>query len=393
MAGEFKVYKKKEWWREDSEVPDYARKMDESVKQKKEEEYELKRGSDGRNKPSITGSYAGTKGKARAKKTVAEKTEVRARTMKEADYDEYDDYEGDDLEDEGMDDVGMDDEGINDESDVPMEADGEDFGGSVCTCPNCGAKLVIETADEEEAEGEDIDGMDDVSPEEESEFKDDEMGAESEEKDLTVPKFESKKDKYDRIQKKVESKRNSKKEESDADFEKAYLEWKKERMKRIEALKAKGKKRVESESEIGIEYGSDTPDMVKKGTTNTGTKTDVGAGNDDDPDITSSSTPDLVTKGQTNTGTKTIQSEKTKARKAIAEKEQSAVTDPFEDEADADAVTTDDFANLPVDVGADPDAITKYKGVQERRAVRKTNPDGAIHESFDFKKLVRGEYK
>lgn len=381
MSSGFKVYKKREWWRESGEVPDYARKMDEAVKpaSKKEEEYELKRGSDGRNKPSITKAYAGEKGQSRAKKVVSEKSKhLVAKKMKEADYedDELEDYSVNDLDDTDV------DSDINDVSDDPMEADPMDdvpAGGNICTCPACGAKLVIETSDEE--------GDEDLEGEVGDEFEaNDDMDVESDEDDITQPKLESKIDKY---QKKVEGKKKSIIDE-EAEFEKAYQEWKKERAKKLEAKKGR---KVEAESEIGVEYGSDTSDMAKKGQTNSGTKTDVGAGNDDDPDITSSETGDMVKKGQTASGVKTVQSEKKKvAKKPIAEEEQAATTDPFEDGDDLEGMLDgDDFADIPVDVGADPDAITKYKGVQERRAARKAGTSG-MKESFDFKKLVRGDY-
>jgi len=413
---DFRVFKKKEWWRESGETPDSARRLGESAPKKKNEEYDLKRGDDGKNHPSITTKYAG-KSKVEAPKKVAERVK-KVRQIVEAEFDDEDEDEFDvedtsmDSEGEGFGAMGDDDMDASDDmSDINPEDDlemgDEGMGETVCTCPACGAKLVIETADEEEAEGEEF-GGDDFGDDEGFESDEeigDGMGVESEDKDMSlpdedeedeIPKLESKKDKFGKYAKKVEAKRAKSIKEEEREFEEAYASWKKERIRRIEALKSKGRKKLEAESEIGVAYGSDTSKVVKKGQTNSGSKTDVGQGNSDDFGIAPQDTKDMVRRGQTNSGSKTQQSEKkVMKRKPIAEEEQAAVTDPFEDEADADAVIGDDFANVPIEVGADPDSITKYKTVEARRKARKnsTLSESVGESTFNFKDLVRGIYK
>jgi len=388
MAENYRTYAKKEWWREEGEVSDKERRMTEATK--KREEYDLKVGDDGRNHPSIVTKYAsGSKKQAEAKKTLTVKK------FKEDEFEDQDEYSDQtmDTESELGDEVALDDEGINDESDIPMESE-EAGEGCVCTCPSCGAKLVIETSEEEELEGElDDEGLDGEMDLDTEEHPD--IGVESEDSDLTVPKMEAQKDKFTAYKKKMEAKKNSASLGDEKSFEKAYQEWKSEKKKRIEAISKKSRK-SEAESEIGVEYGSDTPKIVKKGQTNSGSKTDVGEGNSDDFGIAPKDTGAIVKKGASNSGSKSSVSEKQRmARKAIAE-EQQATTDSFEDLDDASAVTGDDgdYADIPLEVGADSDSISQYENVQKRRKARKEG--ASMKESavpFDFKRLVRGEYK
>lgn len=385
MAEKIKSYPKRKWWMEEGEELDSARRMKEAVARKKEY-FDLKAGSDGKDQPSITTKYTGKVG---SKKKVVEKKVVAKK------YVEADEFED---EDEVMDDdMGMEMEaGINDEADV-IDTDDEvmgDMGGeeAVCTCPNCGAKLVIEAIPEDEDEGMEDEGMEDEMGDS------DMMDAESEEDDMTVPKLESKKDKFNKYAKKVESKK--KVADSEESFEEAYKKWKEERRKRLEAMKAK-KRKVEAESEIGVEYGSDTKGMVGPGKTKDGQKTDVGKGNDDCFAPQSSSTSDMVGPGKAFSGQKASVSangvrtseKKVVAKKAMAEEE--AVSDPFEDENDLEGNLGGDldYADIPVDVGADPDSIEKYEAVQKRRKARDMKESTSMKEAFEWKKLVRGEYK
>ncbi len=396
MAEGFKTYKKKEWWREEGEVSESERRMKEGSAKRKQE-FELKAGSDGKNVPSITTKYSPKAGR----KKVAEK-KLTVKKYVEADgFDDEDEFEDDEMSMDADMDVDMDDEvGINDEMDVPAEAEAEMAGGgTVCTCPACGAKLVIEAVPEDEEGMEDEmgdEGMEDMG--DEPDLADaDQMGAESEEDDLTVPKLESKKDKFDRYMKKMESKKQMESEES---FEEAYQKWKAERKRRIEAIKNK-KRKVEAESEIGVEYGTSTAKMVGSGKTFDGNKTDVGEGNSDEVGITSSSTGDMVGSGKTFSGSKSsvsssgarsVEKSKAPAKKRV-EEEQAAVTDPFEDDDDLDGMLDgEDYADLPLEVGADSDSISKYESVKERRKNRGIN-ESTTKEVFDFKKLVRGEFK
>jgi hypothetical protein len=393
MAEGFTTYKKREWWREDGEVSESERRMKEGSDNRKKE-FELKAGSDGKNVPSITTKYSAKAGR----KKVAEK-KLTVKKYVEAEFDDEDEFEDDDMVADMDDDMGvdMDDEvGINDEMDVPAEAEMSAEGG-VCTCPACGAKLVIEAVPEDEeamSDEDDMEDMDDMG-DEGMEDMDSGMDVESEEDDMTVPKLENKKDKFNRYMKKMESK---KKMESEESFEEAYKKWKEERKRRIESLKNK-KRKVEAESEIGVQYGTSTAKMVGSGKTFDGNKTDVGAGNDDDVGITSSSTSDMVGGGKTFAGTKSsisgsgsrsVESDKTKKKKV---EEQEAVVDPFEDDDDLEGMLDgDEFADLPLEVGADSDSISKYESVKERRKNRKVN-ESVTKETFDYKKLVRGEYK
>jgi len=385
MAEKIKSYPKRKWWMEEGEELDSARRMKEASDRKKE--YTLKAGSDGKDQPSITTKYTS---KAGSKKKVVEKNVV-AKKYREAD--EFED------EDEVMDDdMGMEMEmsaGINDEADV---IDSEDeVGGeeAVCTCPNCGAKLVIETIPE--GEGMEDESVGDDSMEDEI-GDSDMMDVESEEDDMSVPKLESKKDKFKKYAKKVESKK--KVADSEESFEEAYKKWKEDRRKRLEAMKNK-KRKVEAESEIGVEYGSDTSDMVGPGKSKEGGKSDVGKGNDDCFAPTSSSTSDMVGPGKAFSGQKasiSVNGARTSEKKVVAKKamaEEEAVTDPFEDENDLEGSLGGDldYADIPVDVGADPDSIEKYEAVQKRRMARGMKESTSMKEAFDFKKLVRGEYK
>lgn len=391
MAEGFKTYKRKEWWREDGEVTDSDRRMKESSKK---ESYELKKGSDGRNLPSIVTKYAKKSGVQK----VAEK-KIIARKYEEA-FDEEDDFDTG-MEDESMADADMDvgmDAGINDEDDVPMEAE-DDMGletGNVCTCPACGAKLVIETVPEDQAEE---DGMDDDmgADMDSMESEPEDMSVENDEEE-DVPKLEAKKDKFKSYQKKMEAKKNVK-SDSEESFEEAYRKWKEDRKRRIEAIK-NGSKKKEAKSEIGVEYGSDTKDMTKSGESKTGVKTDVGKGNDDDFGITSSDTG-MVGKGQSRSGSKSSISssgsrtaEKKVSSKKPMEEEEAAVSDPFEDQDDLTGMLDgDDYADIPVDVGADSDQIEHFEAVQKRRKNRGINESTSNNQVFDFKKLVRGDFK
>lgn len=386
MAENFKSYKKQEWWREEGEVSGSERRISESTKKPvRKEAYELKKGSDGRNTPPITTKYA---------KSGQKKMEKNISVRKYAEAEDFEDDEDivDDMDDMDDSDLDMDSEGINDESDVPVEA--EELitnGGTVCSCPACGAKLVIEVEPEDESM--DDESMDDESMDDES--MDDEAlsDVESEDTDLTVPKLEARKDKFDRYLKKTEMKKGRKTLSTEKSFEEAYESWKAERKARLNK-----KRRNEAESSIGVKYGSDSSSMVRDGQTNSGSKTDLGDGNDDDFGICSTDN-DVVARGKTNSGSKSSVSssgarttEKKKLTKRIIKEEEAAVTDPFEDEDDLEGmIDGDDFADLPIDIGADSDQIEKYEAVKNRRKNR-TIKESTSPKSFDFKKLVRGEY-
>jgi len=74
--------------------------------------------------------------------------------------------------------------------------------------------------------------------------------------------------------------------------------------------------------------------------------------------------------------------------------EEAAVTDPFEDQDDLEGmIDGDDYADIPIDVGADSDSISKYEAVQKRRKARGMDESVGKKEEFDFKMLVRGQYK
>jgi hypothetical protein len=391
MAENFKSYKKQEWWREEGEVTDSERRISESTKKPvRKEAYELKKGSDGRNLPSITTKYAKS-GKKKVEKNISVKKYVEAEDF-EDDEDIVDDM--DDMEDSDLD---MGDEGINDESDVPVETEEPMVnGGTVCSCPACGAKLVIEVEPEDEAKEDD--SMEDESMEDES-MEDESMegealsDVESEDTDLTVPKLESRKAKFDSYLRKTEMKKGMKSSNSEKSFEEAYEAWKAERKARLNK-----KRKTEAESCIGVKYGSDSGSMVRDGQTNSGSKTDLGAGNEDDFGI-SSTDNDVVARGKTNSGAKSSISssgarttEKKKVAKKIIKEEEASVTDPFEDEDDLEGmIDGDEYADLPIDIGADSDQIEKYEAVKNRRKNRSIN-ESASPKSFDFKKLVRGEY-
>lgn len=381
MAENFKSYKKQEWWREAGEVTDSERRISESTnKPVRKEAYELKKGSDGRNLPSVTTKYAKKSGQKKMEKNISVKKYVEAE-----DFEDEEDIV-DDMDDMDDSDLDMGDESINDESGVPVETDEPMAdGGCVCSCPACGAKLVIEV--EPEDNGLDND-MEDESMEDESV-----SDLESEDSDLTVPKLESKKDKFDKYLRKTEMKTGKKSSTSEKSFEEAYEAWKAERKARLNK-----KRKNEAESCIGVKYGSDSHSMVRDGQTNSGSKTDVGAGNEDDFGI-SSTDNDVIARGKTNSGSKSSISnsgarttERKKMTKKVIKEEEAAITDPFEDNDDLEGmIDGDEYADLPIDIGADSDQIEKYEAVKNRRKNRSIN-ESTSAKSFDFKKLVRGEY-
>jgi len=413
MAEKFKSYPRKEWWREEGEVSDSARRMKENAVTKKsevsrkKEYYDLKAGSDGKNTPSIVTKYSAKAGR----KKVSERKLI---AKKYVEADEFEDEDEDEFENEdSIEDMDMDmetDNIINSEDDIPVEAEDDTMSGNqaICTCPNCGAKLVIEAIPEDEDNMDDDMDMDDESSDMDDDMDmDDESSdmddSESEEDDMSVPKLESKKDKYSKYAKKIESKKALK--DNETSFEEAYKKWRAERKRRLEALKRNRKN--EAESEIGVEYGSETGKIVGNGKTFDGGKTDIGKGNtngENDADgfgIESTSTSDMVGSGKafsggrvkvSPSGTRTSEKKSTQRKRLVNEEE--AVTDEFEDNDDLEGALGGDldYADIPLDVGADADSIEKYEAVQKRRKQRNMN-ESTMNESFDFKKLVRGEYK
>ena len=92
-------------------------------------------------------------------------------------------------------------------------------------------------------------------------------------------------------------------------------------------------------------------------------------------------------------GSRSVEKTQTKDKGKRVAEEEAAVTDPFEDNDDLEGMLDgDEFADLPLEVGADSDSISKYESVKERRKNRKVN-ESVTKETFDYKKLVRGEYK
>ena len=175
------------------------------------------------------------------------------------------------------------------------------------------------------------------------------------------------------------------------------------------AIKAvKEKRRKES---VGSERKSKTASFSSNGDAKDGT-TAIGKDHS------------FAKKGETKSGSKYTPSKsdsvyearaKRKAEfKAWLEKQEdskkrvSEEVDPFEDDITPDETIGDDFANMPTEIGADPKVIEKYNATKANRNKRrqeaveqdpkfpnkdvKEDVEGSLKESFDFKKLVRGEY-
>ncbi len=400
-----------EWWREEGEDKIVAKELRESNKMK---EFELKAGSDGKDTPDIKKMYATKTTTDFGKKGVNEKKVAQKKKVQEEFEDEIEDQDLDmdsdldsDMGDEDMDDINM-------ESDVPADVtdpnmlDGDSgvdvsdititVGGKTYTLVASDEGMGDEMGDEgleDEMGDEDFDseGMDGEDIDVNSEAA--EMDANAEDDDITYQ--ESRKI----LRKKIREMADEDKEVDDSFYDEV-----------LESAIKEVKNRLKKES-VGSERKAKTASFSSNGDAKDGTK-EIGKDHS------------FAKKGETKSGTKYTPSksdsvyearakrkeefkawlEQQEAKKKKVEEE----TDPFEDDITPDETIGDDFANMPTEVGADPKVIEKYNRVKSERAKRlqkeaveqdpkfpnkdvKKDVEGSLKESFDFKKLVRGEYK
>lgn len=349
----YTIRRKVEWWREEGEaklLEQQERKRlqtEMELRKKLTEKYELKKGSDGKNTEPIIRKKA-----KQLKKSDESAILARKRRIAELES-QIDDEEKMSLEDM---EISVD---KNDELPEVQEVEVDEVHGGYCTCPKCGAKLAIELVDEEEEEEEEEDYETEEEQEEENEDT-----VEAENRDISAKQLE------------------------------AY---------RRRKARLRAKRMGEDTSEFGVEYGSDTDNMVISGLPRNGKKMKDGEpGDEEDFGIDPQDTDVMVGKGRPMDGDKILTTDSgsrmperarfAKKRKyRVAEEEYvNPQEDEFEDEdtlADLLDDDDDDYANIPIEVGGNPDAVSRVKAVEERRRVR-----NRVNESFKWKDFLNGKY-
>lgn len=402
----------REWWRESNEeLP--GNRMTEAY-----EAGRLKAGSDGKNTGSVTDDYVSkgdrnfddlgaSQGTKTGKSTKVESKKVVA---KKAIKEEFDDEPLDGgFEDEvppDMDDMDMGDDMMGDEA-----APGDDISDDIeITIAGQTYKLVPATG------GDDMDG--DIDSEMDADL---DMGDEMEasEDDISQPKMEAKKRaKYDRMLDEAiaNTKDRAKKEQAQKILkQKKVLEAKLAELFTGSYVASDGGAKpvksgdnsfaVTGQAKDGKQY---TPTVAKKSVYEV-PEEDIAV---------KSKAPDKQT--VKNEAAKKIEAKKAAFKKWLAEQE--AQLDEAEDagqtsvdfsnhDTEAEQIGQD-FADMPIEVGADPQTISKYGKTAEARKARRQREEEEcddedddkeemeenistkrVKESFDYKKLMKGEYK
>lgn len=375
MASQYTIQKRNlKWYQEDNEQPLGSERMREGY-----EPSRLKAGSDGKNVDSVTKGYAtnadrefddmgASKGKKTGKTNVVEaKKPVTKATSRVKEEEEFED---DTFGMEGEGDLGLDTE-----MGEPMgEPEGDEIVDDITiTVGGQTYKLVPDM--EAGLEGGEGDIGDDET------FEDD-MAMGAEEDDVTQPKFESKKKANKVLDKAVEA-----------------------RAKKLLSQKAMIEKKL-AELFTGSYVASDSgAKPVQSGETDFAVGARANSGKQYTPTVNPKTAFEPETdnlsspksRAPDNQIVKTAEAKKAEFKKWLAEKEKALKeddTDAGQDSVDFNKNDTqdnfigDEFADTPIEVGGEDDQIHQYG-----ENSKKKNGREALEESFDFKKLMRGEYR
>jgi len=399
-----------EWWREAGEEPDGTR-LTEGYNASR-----LKAGDDGKNVKSITKQYGrvGDGAEDFGKAGVNEKASAKGRKVQEEfddemDMDMDDGLEGDAEMDMGddMGDLPPDLDSSDDMLDDGMGAEGAEVAEDVTVTIGGHFKLVpVEGGDEGiDDEMGDMDDMGDESGDDIDNLDGEEIEAED-----------------DDVTKTMESKKSAKKAtkedvDYDAILDKAIAEAEIKKEKVAKYRKAMAERKMKEE------------ELAKGGKANSGTRTcdsSTTLGNEASNVSHLGKDDAFSVAGQARTGAQytpsassgkyeAVNKAKLALKKAYKEwqKAKALAEETSPDEASAPKGTADaiddDFANLPIAIGADPkviEKVNKVKARREARAVRESEEpvqfpskevqkdlEGSLNESFNFAKLIRGDYK
>ena len=406
-----------EWWREAGEEPDGAR-LTEGYNASR-----LKAGDDGKNVKSITKQYGrvGDGAEDFGKAGVNEKASAKGRKVQEEFDDEMDMDMDDGLEGDAEMDMGMDDMGdlppdLDDSDDMiddgEMGAEGAEVAEDI-TVSIGGQTFKLVPVEGDEGMGDEMDAdMGDMG----------DMGDEGMDDDIDNLEGEEIEAEDDDVTKTMESKKPAKKAtkedvDYDAILDKAIAEAEIKKEKVAKYRKAMAERKMKED------------EIAKGGKANSGTRTcdsSTTLGNEE-ANVSHLGKDDAFSvAGQARTGAQytpsassgkyeAVNKAKMALKKAYKEwkKAQALAEETSPDEATAPKGTADaiddDFANLPIAIGADPKVIEKVNKVKARREARKVREseepvqfpskevkqdlEGTMNESFDFAKLIRGDYK
>lgn len=383
MASQYTMQKRNlKWFQEDNEQPLTEQRIREGY-----EPSRLKAGSDGRNVPSVTKAYASesdrefddmgaSKGKKSGKTTVVEQKRPTAkRVIKEEEEFENEDFGAEDAMggDEGLD---IEEPAMEDEFGT-----GEDTGAVatddiLITVGGVSYKLVPAG----DAEG-GVEGEEDLLGDEGGIGEDfgDEMAMGAEEDDAQ-PKFESKKRANKALDKAVEAQAKK-------------LVAQKQMIEKKLAELFTGSYVASDSGEKGPTGGGQDTSFAVSAKANSGKQytPTVNPKTAFEPETDNLSSP--KSRAPSNQTVKTSEARKAEFKKWLAETEKSLneeVSDAGQDSADfnkndtEDNLIGDEFADNPLEVSSNGNQIY---------GENKSRGQKALQESFDFKKLMRGEYK